>query len=100
MSARATVGVRDLFLPAGFPLKVRQTTAHTAAARFYRKHLRQNHQEPSIVEQIARAPSPFAVEGLVDDFHRFIARQTSAKLRAQVERTAHARICELRGVLP
>lgn len=45
------------------------------------------------------APSPFAVEGLLDDFRRF-ATDASPKTRAQVLETARVRTCELRGVLP
>lgn len=54
---------------------------------------------PSYAEAIARAPSPFAVEGLLDDFRRF-AREASPKTCAQLEETSRVRLCELRGVLP
>jgi hypothetical protein len=75
------------------------TTAHLHIARFYRKVLRQNHRAPSITEALAMAPSPFAVEGILDDFRRF-ATDASLKTRAQVLETARVRTCELRGVLP
>ena len=48
---------------------------------------------------IAGAPSPFAVEGILDDYRRFV-RDASPKTRAQVLETARVRLCELRGVLP
>ncbi len=78
------------------------TMAHVAIARFYyggHGALRSNHAKPSTIEAITRAPSPFAVEGIVDDFNRF-ATQASPKTRAQVLETARVRICELRGWLP
>ena len=53
----------------------------------------------STVEDIAHARSPFAVEGILDDFRRF-AVEASPKTRAQVAETARVRLCELRGVLP
>ncbi len=73
------------FLEQGFPLQtVRDLPAHA---------------RPSTIEEIAHAPSPFAVEGLLDDFRRF-ATEASPKTRARVLETARVRICELRGVLP
>jgi hypothetical protein len=75
------------------------TMADVQRDRFYRQALRQNHRAPSITELIASAPSPFAVEGLLDDFQRFV-HGASPKTRAQVDETARVRLCELRGVLP
>ncbi len=57
------------------------------------------HARPSTVEEIAHAPSPFAVEGLLRDFRRF-ATEASPKTQARVEETARVRLCQLRGVLP
>ncbi len=75
------------------------TMAHVAIARFYSKAFQVNHARPSAVEAIARAPSLFAVEGILDDFNRF-ATHASPKTRAQVLETARVRMCELRGWLP
>jgi hypothetical protein len=74
--------------------------AHVAIGRFYYRKLRVQERRPqSIVEALATAPSPFAVEGLLDDFRRF-NRGASPKTTAQVLETARVRLCELRGVLP
>ncbi len=75
------------------------TTAHHHLARFYLEAERQR-PRPSWVEQIAAAPSSFAVEGLVADFVLFGSRYASEKTRAQVFETARVRTCELRGLLP
>ena len=75
------------------------TTAEIALHRFYSKAVRQNHNRPSFVEAIASAPSRFAVETMLDDFHRF-CHSASAKTKGQVEETARVRLCVLRGVLP
>ncbi len=96
----SAVRLEDLFVPAGFPFRARKTTAHIAAARFYQRALRQNHARPSLVERISRAPSPFAVQGLVDDFERFIARGVSPKKRAQVHEVARVRVAVLAGEIP
>ncbi|MHC4162525.1 MAG: hypothetical protein ACYSUM_10380 [Planctomycetota bacterium] len=76
------------------------TTADVARARFYRKHLRENHRQPSILERIARAPSPFSVGGLVADFERFVAPSVATKKREQVRETARVRLAALRGQIP
>lgn len=96
-----TVRLEDLAPdPPDCPVRAPITTAHVQCARFYRKHFRDNHPEPSIVERLLRAPSPFAVEQLVGDFERLIAHRVPAKKRAQVHEVARVRVCELRGVLP
>lgn len=87
-------------LPEGSPFKrPPMTTAHIAAHRFYRKALKPR-PDPSVVERIHRAPSPFAVAGLVDDFRRFTARTASPKTRARVAEAARVRVAVLRGRLP
>lgn len=76
------------------------TTAHMAAARFYRKALRRNHQEPSIVERLDRAPSAFAVDVILQDFKLFQFRRASPRTRLRVAEAAYVRLAALRGVLP
>ncbi len=83
MTERTVALVR--FLEQGFPLQTLRDPPLRA--------------RPSTVEELAHAPSPFAVEGILDDFRRF-AVEASPKTRAQVEETAWVRLCELRGVLP
>jgi hypothetical protein len=53
----------------------------------------------SITEQLALAPSPFALEMILRDAALFAPR-ADAKTRDRWAHTAHARDCELRGVLP
>ena len=88
-----------MFAGARQPCPLPPTMAHVAIARFYHRALRPNHARPSTVEAIARAPSVFAVEGILDDFRRF-AREASPKVRERVLEAARVRFCELRGVLP
>lgn len=78
------------------------TTADIAVSRFYRKVGRAytNHSRPSFVEAITRAPSPFAIETILRDFEMFAASGATEKTKRQVGDAAHARLCELRGVLP
>ena len=52
----------------------------------------------SVTEQLARAPSPFALEMILRDAALF--NWGDAKTRARWAQTAYARDCELRGVLP
>jgi hypothetical protein len=52
----------------------------------------------SITEQLALAPSPFALEMILRDAALF--GYGDAKTRSRWATVAHARDCELRGVLP
>lgn len=85
--------------PGGLRLAAKPTTAHAAVARFYREALRPGHGH-SVVEEIAAAPSPFSVEGLLADFERFAARGASEKTRSRVREAARVRLAQLRGLLP
>lgn len=85
--------------PGGLRLNVKPTTAHAAVARFYREALRPGHGH-SVVEEIAAAPSPFSVEGLLADFDLFVARGASEKTHSRVREAARVRLAQLRGLLP
>ncbi len=85
--------------PSGFVTRQNVTTAHQHLAHFY---LAAERAAPRIswTDRIARAPSVFAVDGLIDDFFLFGSHHASAKATARVLETARVRRCELRGELP
>ena len=73
------------------------TTAHVAAQRFYRKHLRKNRRGPSLVERAASLPSPFAIEAFLEEIKGMgLKRKVLEQLRA----TCRVRLAELRGEIP
>jgi hypothetical protein len=81
-------------------------TDHRLAAQLALAHRREPVATPappprslSITEQLALAPSPFALEMILRDALLFAPR-ADAKTRDRWACTAYARDCELRGVLP
>lgn len=77
----------------------RRLAIQVAQARLAATTVRRLPRRPlSITEQLANAPSPFALEMILRDADHFYA--ADAKTRDRWARTAYTRDCELRGVLP
>lgn len=72
------------------------TTAHVAAARFYKKAFRQNQTRPSLLQRAAAIPSPVSVEEFLKEI---AALPLKRKLREQLEETCRLRLATLRGVV-
>ena len=70
-----------------------RTTAHLAAIRFYRKHLRQNKLGPSLIERAAGLESRKAAEEFLDEIDKLGLK---ARKLAQVRRTVLVRVGDLK----
>lgn len=100
-----SVGLRDIVAFSRRELPVRAdsrgqlsreslTTAHLAGLRFYRD-LHRPSRGISVLEVIARAPSPWAIRTLLEDASRFTS--ADRRTRERWRRTARARLATLQG---